>query len=152
MLTRRFLGLLALLGLLLLTAGTLAAFAAANTVPATRADDLSQAVTANALRPAACAALNLTAIVVGSGSFDGTTGNDLILGSPGNDTIRGRQGSDCILGGSGNDDIQGNQADDVILAGDGDDALSGDQGTDVCDGEGGTDTRDGSCEAWPNIP
>jgi Ca2+-binding RTX toxin-like protein len=151
MLTRRFLGLLALLGLLLLTAGTLAAFAAANTVPATRADDLSQAVTANALRPAACAALNLTGIVVGSGSFNGTNGNDLILGSAGADTIGARQGTDCILGGSGNDVIQGNQGNDVILAGDGNDQMAGGNGTDVCNGEGGTDTA-ATCETILNVP
>jgi len=152
MLTRRFFGLLALLGLLLLTAGTLAAFAAANTVPPTHADDLGRAIDANALKPAACAALNLIDIVVGSGSFDGTSGNDLILGGSGADTIQGGDGSDCILGGDGNDVLQGQQGDDIILAGNGDDILRGGQDTDVCDGEGGNDIGHPSCESAPNIP
>ncbi len=136
----------------LLGAGAVAAYATGNTVPASNADDNTIPITANALRPAACAALNLTNVVVGSGAFDGTVGNDLILGSPGNDSIRGRQGTDCILAGDGADSIQGNQGGDVILAGNGDDALTGDQGTDVCDGEGGTDTGDPSCETSLNIP
>ncbi len=147
--TRRFLGLLAMLGLLLLAAGTLGAFATTNTVPDTRVDDLSQAITANALRPAACAALDLTSIVVGS---LGTAGNDLILGTAAGDTIQGQAGDDCILGGGGNDDVQGQQGNDIILAGDGDDRLRGGQDTDVCNGEGGADSGHPSCETEISIP
>lgn len=134
MLTRRFFGLLALLGLLLFTAGTVAAFAAANTVPPTHADDESRAITANDLKPAACAAPNLTTIVTGSGNFSGTNGNDLILGSAGADQINGLNGDDCIM------------------AGDGDDVLHGQGGNDVCDGGGGTDAGHPSCEVELNVP
>lgn len=134
MLTRRFFGLLALLGLLLLTAGTVAAFAAANTVPPTHAADESRAITANDLKPAACAALNLTTIVTGSGNFSGTNGNDLILGSAGADQINGLNADDCIM------------------AGDGDDVLRGQGGNDVCDGGGGTDAGHPSCEVELNVP
>ena len=149
--TRRFLGLLAMLGLLLLAAGTLGAFATTNTVPDTRVDDLSQAITANALRPSDCAVLNLTNIVVGSGGLNGSNGNDLILGSAGDDTIRGRLGTDCILGGAGNDDIEGNQGGDIILAGDGDDLMAGGLGVDICDGQAGADSA-ATCETVRNVP
>ncbi|HET7009298.1 MAG TPA: hypothetical protein VFI11_00860 [Anaerolineales bacterium] len=155
MITRRHVGCLTLPALMVLTAGTLAAFAASNTVPSTHADDRSIGITANTLKPAACASLNLTAIVVGSGSLDGGSGNELILGSAGADTIRGRQGADCILGGAGGDDIQGNQDADVLLAGTGNDQLDGGNGppgeTDTCDGGAGTDTFSG-CEVTLNDP
>ena len=155
MITRRHVGCLTLPALVVLAAGTLAAFAASNTVPSTHADDRSIAITANTLKPALCASLNLTAIVVGSGRFDGDSSNELILGSAGADTIRGRQGTDCILGGGGDDDIQGNQEEDVLLAGTGDDQLDGGNGppgeTDTCDGGAGTDTFT-ECEVTLNDP
>jgi len=141
-----------LLALTILLGGTLAAYAASNTVPATRIDDDSIAITANDLKPSDCAALNLTNIVAGSGTLNGTNANDLILGSAAADRIRGRQGADCILGGDGNDNLRGDRGGDVLLGGNGDDALWGAQGADVCDGEGGTDTGDPSCEVERNIP
>jgi len=142
----------ALVGLGILIAGTIAAYAATNTIPNTRLDLDMRNIMANDLKPAECAALSLTNIVTGSGSFDGTTGNDLILGSAGNDTIQGRQGADCILGGDGDDTLQGSQGGDVLLAGNGADSLNGGQGTDVCDGEGGTDSGSPTCETELNIP
>ena len=107
----------AFIGLTLLTA-----LAATNTVPATNLGRRTSPITANDLKPAACAALNLTAVVTGSGTFNGGNSSDLILGSAGVDKIRGKQGNDCILAGAGND------------------SLDGDQGTDVCIGGPGTDT------------
>jgi Ca2+-binding RTX toxin-like protein len=123
------------LGLLaILASAVMGAFAAANTVPATWADDLTRAISANDLKPTACAGLNLTTIVTGSGGIGGTSGNDLILGSPGDDAINGLQGDDCIL------------------AGDGNDTLRGQGGNDVCDGGNGTDTGHNSCEVEIDIP
>jgi len=119
-------------GLLVFALAVAAAFVvaltAANTVPATNAGRSTQAITPNDLKPAACAALNLTAKLAGSGTFSGGGASELILGSSGVDTIRGGAGDDCILGGGG------------------DDSLRGDAGTDVCIGGPGTDTFFASCE------
>ena len=112
-----------LIGLALVAGATLlTALTAANTVPATNLGRTTQPITANDLKPAACAGLNLAAVVVGSGTFSGGNSSELIIGSAGVDRIRGRQGDDCILAGAG------------------DDSLDGDQGTDVCIGGPGTDT------------
>lgn len=54
--------------------------------------------------------------------FEGTTGDDFILGSNGNDVING---------GSGNDQLQGMGGDDVLDGGEGNDMLLGDQGNDT---------------------
>lgn len=140
---------------LLVALGVSAASAAANLVPVTWLGESRRTITPNDLKPAACAALSLTNLITGSGTFNGTNNNDLILGSPGADTINGRQGGDCILGGGGNDVIYGFVGNDVLLGGPGDDTLYGDQGNDVliggdgydnCYGGGGADTFDPSCE------
>ncbi|HMK07725.1 MAG TPA: hypothetical protein VK449_01720, partial [Anaerolineales bacterium] len=56
-----------------LLASSVAAYAAANTVPATRLGQQTNAITANTLKPSACASISLTSIVTGSGTFNGTT-------------------------------------------------------------------------------
>jgi Ca2+-binding RTX toxin-like protein len=96
-------------------------FTASNTVPATNVGRQQFAINANALKPAACAALNLTSLVVGT---NGTAGNDLILGPSTASTLNGNGGQDCIVGGGGNDTINGN----------------GNTAGDVCIGGPGTDT------------
>lgn len=106
----------------------ISALTAANLVPPSKGGRSLQAINANALKPTECASLNLTAILRGSGSFEGGSASELVLGSSGADQIRGRDGNDCILGGAGNDDIRG------------------DGGTDVCIGGLGTDTLDADCE------
>ncbi len=115
---------LAFFGLIvLILASVVTAIAATNSVPSSRLTDQSRPITANDLKPSQCAALNLTAIIVGSGTIIGTAANELILGGPNADTINGRGGNDCILGGGG------------------DDAIDGGTGTaDVCIGGPGTDT------------
>jgi hypothetical protein len=142
------------------------AVAAANSVPTTHIDYLTQPITANDLKPSACNGLNLTAVREGNG----TNGNDLVLGTAGNDNMNAQGGDDCVVAGDGADRPRGGMGHDVILAGDGDDALDGGRGddtlygqsgdddlsggrdTDVCDGGSGTDTSDGSCETEFNIP
>lgn len=115
------------LSLLVLALGV--ASTATNVVPASRADaPTGGAPTANQLKPSQCAALDLAAVRVVSGTYTGTGVAELIIGSPGVDTLRGGSGNDCILGGSGND------------------SLRGDGGTDVCIGGGGTDTFHSTCE------
>jgi hypothetical protein len=134
--------------------GAITALAAANAVPATKVGQSDHPVTVQQLAPPECASIaaGLTwPPVVGSGSFDGSSGNDLILGSPGVDTIRGRQGSDCIVGGGGDDDLQGNQGNDVLVGGADNDALDGNQGTDICYGGSGTDTAQ-NCETTYDVP
>ncbi len=54
--------------------------------------------------------------------FEGTTGDDFILGS---------DGDDVISGGSGNDQLQGLGGDDVLDGGEGSDMLIGDAGNDT---------------------
>lgn len=108
--------------------GVLFALTAANTVPATRAGIRSQSIGPNDLKPTDCAGITLTALVVGTGDFEGGAANELILGGPGVDKIRGRDGNDCVLGGGGNDELRG------------------DGGTDVCIGGPGTDSLDADCE------
>lgn len=104
--TRTFLrlGLLALIALLLGSAGS--ALTAANTVPATHAGVSTRSIGANDLKPSACAGITLAQLVTGSGTFTGTTANELILGSFRNDNINGGGGNDCILGGGGNDNFR----------------------------------------------
>jgi Ca2+-binding RTX toxin-like protein len=118
----------ALIGLLILIiVGVISALAATNTVPTTRADSVSQAINANALKPIECAALNLTSVVLcpgGGANCDGTGANELILGSLSAERIRGRGGTDCILGGDGNDNIIGNAGGDVCIGGPGTDTFA----------------------------
>jgi Ca2+-binding RTX toxin-like protein len=110
--------------LVILTTSTVFAFAANIAVPITRLTNQTRAITANALKPTECAALNLTSIVVClGGNCDGANGsvNELILGTSNGERIRGRGGTDCILGGGGNDTLVGNAGADVCIGGPGND-------------------------------
>jgi Ca2+-binding RTX toxin-like protein len=115
----RFL-LVAGLALILVSIGT--ASTASNTVPPTYLDDLTRGVSAEEIKPAACAGITLTAVLICPPNCTGTNANELILGSAAADSLRGGGGDDCILGG------------------DGDDTLRGDAGNDICIGGNGTDT------------
>lgn len=135
--------------IVLIAVNAASAFAAANSVPASRLDDDSFSITANDLKPSECSSLNLTNIVVAG---DGTASNDLILGTAGNDNIRGSDGDDCIVGGGGDDSLDGQKGNDILLGQDGNDSLKGSQDTDICDGGAGTDSGHKSCETEINIP
>jgi len=113
---------IALIGLIIVSVITVVA--AANRVASSRLSDQSLPIGINALKPPECAAINLTRIVIGSGTINGTNANELILGSPLADTIRGKAGSDCILGGGGNDDIDGGPGYDICIGGLGNDVFS----------------------------
>jgi Ca2+-binding RTX toxin-like protein len=96
---------------------------AANSVPATKANDNSRAITADTLKPTPdCSGITVTTKVNGTGTFSGTNNADLITGSAAIDTITGLNGNDCILGGGAAD------------------SLNGGGGTDVCIGGAGVDT------------
>jgi len=85
------------------------AVAAALLVPESGVDDemVQDPITANDLKPTECDSLNLVNIVQGSGIINGTSSNDLILGSGSPDTIDGGNGDDCILGGGQGDVLHG---------------------------------------------
>ena len=129
----------AVAGFALLLLALVGASAAANAVPSTGLSSTTYATTPNQFAPAICAGINLTSIIVGG---DGGSGNDLILGTAGNDTLSGNGGADCILGGGGNDSLNGNGGNDVI---------DGGPGTDTCNGGSGTDVAY-NCEVQSNIP
>jgi Ca2+-binding RTX toxin-like protein len=95
---------------------SVAAFTAANAVPATHVGAFRAAINANALKPPECAALNLVEIRVGGGSGGG---NSLVLGTAGNDNLVGASGDDCLVGGAGNDSLKGNAGSDVCIGGPG---------------------------------
>jgi Ca2+-binding RTX toxin-like protein len=93
------------------------AFTANNTVPGGMVSSSAFAITADALKPAACAGISLTTIV--TGTTTGTAGNDLLLGTSGNDILSGGNGDDCIVGGDGTDTIDGGAGNDVCIGGPG---------------------------------
>jgi len=73
----------------------LVAMTASNVVPSTRAGGVvGPGPTANELKPAECAALDLTVIVVGGGSGGQAA---LVLGTAGNDNLTGAAGGDRVL-------------------------------------------------------
>ena len=92
------------------------AFTANNTVPGGTVSSSTFAITADALKPAACVGVSLTTIVSGA---TGTAGNDLLLGTSGIDVMNGGNGNDCIVGGAGADTIDGGAGNDVCIGGPG---------------------------------
>lgn len=110
----------------LISFSVMLAIAANNVVPVTYLTDQSSIVTVNDLKPSACSAIVLTAILycpTGGGACDGTDANELVIGTAADDDIRGGKGDDCILGGGGNDSLRGEQDIDVCLGGPGTDSF-----------------------------
>jgi len=97
------------------------AFTAANTVSESGVNDESHAITANQLKPSACDALNLGTIVTNG---NGSTGNDLVLGTAGANTLNGGDGDDCLVAGDGDDTLDGGLGEDVCIGGAGADDIS----------------------------
>lgn len=131
--------------LLLLPIAAFGASAAANTVPRSMVDEVTNPISITDLVPPECQSLGINRIETADGQVRGSGKNTLYLGTSGNDTLRGGNGSDCLLGGDGDDVLYGGQGNDVLLGGSGNDRLFGDQGTDVCYGGGGGDSFD-RCE------
>jgi Ca2+-binding RTX toxin-like protein len=78
----------------------------------------------------------------GANVLEGTPGRDIIHGLGGADHIEGRGGNDLICGGAGGDVIDGNAVGDVILGGPGGDDLDGQGGGDrIYGGSGGDGLR-----------
>ena len=83
-------------------------------------------------------------------SGEGTSGDDLILGTAIGDQLSGLEGQDCIYGLAGTDTLDGGAGRDELHGGDGNDVLKGDGATpatedhDLLFGEAGDDTLAGN--------
>ncbi|MDD4949465.1 cadherin-like domain-containing protein, partial [Sulfuricurvum sp.] len=78
----------------------------------------------------------------GNDTITGSTGNDSISGLSGDDTIHGGTGHDIINGGDGNDTLYGDAGNDTINGGAGIDSIYGGDGNDIIDGGTGADSID----------
>ena len=96
-------------------------------------------VKANSVFPIACGYLADQPYdnMITSAPFDGTDGNDLIIGDENDNTLNGSFGNDCLLGMGGNDTLNGSF---------GDDYLDGGAGIDTCNGGLGDDEISVECE------
>ncbi len=79
----------------------------------------------------------------GNDKVEGGNGNDTICGLGGNDSLKGNNGNDVIDGGSGNDKVDGGNDDDQLIGGDGDDSVEGNDGNDTLNGGNGKDRLEG---------
>ncbi|MBS0166532.1 MAG: hypothetical protein JSR29_10665 [Nitrospira sp.] len=96
---------------------------------------------------------------------NGTPGNDIIIGTPFDDTLNGRAGNDFLLGLGGNDILNGDDpsgpygrdqlyggaGNDTLNGRGGDDWLIGGLGNDILNGGAGTDTADYSSRSIQGI-
>lgn len=76
--------------------------------------------------------------------MEGGEGDDLLLGSLGNDALDGGDGQDTLRGGAGNDDLDGGTDNDRLIGNRGDDELSGGDGNDRLTGRRGSDSVSGN--------
>jgi Ca2+-binding RTX toxin-like protein len=72
---------------------------------------------------------------VGSQTFEGGPGNDVIFGERGNDTLRGGEGDDSLYGGIGDDILRGGPGNDLLSGGFGADSIDGGEGSDFVRGD-----------------
>jgi Ca2+-binding RTX toxin-like protein len=94
-----------------------------NVLPPTAIGQDGQPVTADALKPGACAGLALSGVVSGSGTVSGGGAGELVVGGPGADAITALGGDDCVMGGAGDDEIDGGPGADVCIGGPGTDVF-----------------------------
>ncbi|MEL6690778.1 MAG: calcium-binding protein [Pseudomonadota bacterium] len=85
----------------------------------------------------------------GDDLIDAQMGADNVIAGAGNDTVNGGPGQDIIFGEEGDDEINGQEWSDVIIGGDGDDTLIGETGADQIDGGAGDDSIDGG--TWADV-
>lgn len=72
---------------------------------------------------------------VGSQTFEGGPGNDVVYGDRGNDTLRGNAGDDRLYGGIGDDVLEGGPGNDLLSGGFGADKIDGGEGDDYVRGD-----------------
>ena len=80
----------------------------------------------------------------GNDAISGTSGDDVICGAGGNDVIDARGGADLVTGNAGDDTISGGRGKDNLSGNKGHDTISGQAGNDVLRGGGGRDTLKGN--------
>lgn len=100
-------------------------------------------VRADGVPAADCGSPPVQNVIVGTPGNDtlsGTGANDLILGRGGNDTVGGNGGSDCVVTGSGNDRITTAGGDDRIDAGGGNNAVAAGGGANTVTTGSGNDS------------
>jgi Ca2+-binding RTX toxin-like protein len=94
---------------------------------------LAAPITAASSCPAECH------LGVGSQTFDGGPGDDIVFGERGNDILRGGEGNDRLFGGIGDDQLLGGPGDDRLAGGFGADSINGEEGSDAVRGDGTID-------------
>jgi Ca2+-binding RTX toxin-like protein len=113
-------------------------------------------IAADAACPDSCLLLG-----VGSQTFEGGSGDDVVFGERGNDILRGGPGNDQLFGGIGDDLLEGGSGDDRLAGGFGGDSIDGQEGNDYVRGDatidrifdtgGGTDTLSYSTGVTPGF-
>lgn len=116
---------------------------------------LAAPITAASDCPAGCR------LGVGSQTFEGGEGDDVVFGERGNDILRGGGGNDQLFGGIGDDLLEGGSGDDRLVGGFGGDSIDGEGGNDyvrgdstidrIFDTRGGTDTLSYSTGITPGF-
>lgn len=76
---------------------------------------------------------------VGSQTFEGGPGDDVVYGERGNDTLNGGEGNDRLFGGIGDDLLRGGPGNDRLSGGFGADSIDGQAGNDYVRGDGTID-------------
>jgi serralysin len=91
-----------------------------------------------------------TSVFNGLNIFNGTAGDDSILGSRYDDILVGNAGNDTLLGDRGKDILNGGDGNDNLNGGFGSDFLTGGAGIDTLEGGRGRDTFFFSDSPFPN--
>jgi len=78
-------------------------------------------------------------LAVGSQTFAGGPGDDIVYGDRGNDILRGEAGDDRLYGGIGDDRLEGGPGNDWLSGGFGSDTIDGQEGDDFVRGDGTID-------------
>lgn len=142
--------------------GTMSVFCASLTLGSVGLTSVASAVDATPTCKGVTATIwvNSSNVIVGggnagdtyTGTLEGTSDNDVIVGTSGDDSIDGGLGHDLVCGdggddaidgGIGNDDLCGDGGNDTIDGGIGDDDICGDEGNDDIEGGIGNDNIDG---------
>jgi len=76
---------------------------------------------------------------VGSQTFEGGPGDDVVFGERGNDKLFGGGGDDKLFGGPGDDLLQGGPGNDLLIGGFGADTIDGEEGNDYARGDATVD-------------